>query len=219
MKIWKNNLKRLGRLNEERLQTQQRAIEFDEDKIIKFAKGNLGELCWNGRQIRNAFQTAIALAEFEVRNKPDLNPVMTKRHFAKVSKAAREFDEYMGRVYGMDDEKRAARNYERASSTSKAKSTAKKYSRDDTESSGSSESSASESSSDDPSEESSDSDSEEPDAKSRKRRSKHKGKSKRDEGKEKEKEKKDKARDKERKSTGRKGEKNSKMKEEQSDES
>lgn len=51
-------------------------------------------MSWNGRQIRNAFQTAIALAEFDIRDDGDNEPhaVMGKKQFKTIAKASIEFD-------------------------------------------------------------------------------------------------------------------------------
>lgn len=98
--IWKTNLRRLHKLNEDRVQNGLKAVEFDEKSIVKYAEKHLGDLKWNGRQIRNAFQTAIALADFEASDSADKVPTMTKKHFAKLGKAAAEFDEYLESVHG-----------------------------------------------------------------------------------------------------------------------
>ncbi|KAF2232372.1 P-loop containing nucleoside triphosphate hydrolase protein, partial [Viridothelium virens] len=63
--MWDNCLKLLERQNEER----DVKIQFDREQLLNFAKRHFDdtvdyELSWNGRQIRNAFQTAIALAEY-----------------------------------------------------------------------------------------------------------------------------------------------------------
>ncbi|KAF3768063.1 P-loop containing nucleoside triphosphate hydrolase protein, partial [Cryphonectria parasitica EP155] len=67
---------------------------------------------WNGRQIRNACQTALALAEFDAQPKehkydlkpanPDLTVHLTVAHLETVSKAYLEFIEYLKAVHGTD---------------------------------------------------------------------------------------------------------------------
>lgn len=72
---------------------------------------------WNGRQIRNAFQTAIALAEFDatedmhrrfgvldVKELPASKARVTVDHFRKVAAAASGFDRYLKEVYSGRDE-------------------------------------------------------------------------------------------------------------------
>lgn len=50
------------------------------------------------RQIRNAFQTAIALAEYEAGENG--TPSLALGHFKKVADASKEFDIYLKNVYG-----------------------------------------------------------------------------------------------------------------------
>ncbi|KAK0713529.1 hypothetical protein B0T26DRAFT_753626 [Lasiosphaeria miniovina] len=65
-KIWNSLLNRLAKDNE----TSAVKIQFDRSTLLKFArdhyrKHEASDTTWNGRQVRNAFQTAIALGEFE----------------------------------------------------------------------------------------------------------------------------------------------------------
>ncbi|OHE96333.1 hypothetical protein CORC01_08405 [Colletotrichum orchidophilum] len=51
---------------------------------------------WNGRQIRNAFQTAVALAEFHQQENHITGPIIVKgEHFDKVAKVSHEFNAYL----------------------------------------------------------------------------------------------------------------------------
>lgn len=50
------------------------------------------------RQIRNAFQTAIALVEYEARQSRAKKPTLGKKQFRIVAKASAEFDEYLQRT-------------------------------------------------------------------------------------------------------------------------
>lgn len=104
------NLKRI-------LQSKQRAISADEGKILAFAEQQFEQSPasrWNGRQIRNAFQTAAALAEFEAQRKEiqrsnqDKNGVPTPvttfklkvHHFQTVKEASAVFEHYIEGVAG-----------------------------------------------------------------------------------------------------------------------
>ncbi|KAI4701606.1 hypothetical protein J4E81_003346 [Alternaria sp. BMP 2799] len=92
-------------------------------EILKFAKEHYMELkkagsgSWNGRQIRNAFQTAIALAEFETTEKNDEHGVghkphrveLSQEHFSTVAKASAEFDTYLKSTLGGQTESDIAR--------------------------------------------------------------------------------------------------------------
>lgn len=66
-KIWKMNLRRVSELNDKRVAGGQPPIKIQSKKILRFASHNWTKLSWNGCQIRNAFQTVIALSEFDVR--------------------------------------------------------------------------------------------------------------------------------------------------------
>lgn len=68
-------------------------------------------LQWNGREIRNAFQTAVGLAEFEASENPDHDAeepiVVESAHFEKVCKMSKSFKDYMFRLKKADEQKRA----------------------------------------------------------------------------------------------------------------
>lgn len=120
VKIWKTNISRLQRHNKDRKNKDMPEVEIDEKKIISFAKKNFESLHWNGRQIRNAFQTAVALAEFESRKDGEKSPEVTKKHFQRVAAATSEFDEYLKEVnQGFDEEKVARRDQDRVVFTPK----------------------------------------------------------------------------------------------------
>lgn len=72
IKIWENNLDRLQDINALRKASGLPAIGYDEEEILDWVHEKRKELGWNGRQIRNAFQTAVALAEFEAKVGDDI---------------------------------------------------------------------------------------------------------------------------------------------------
>ncbi|KAI0132944.1 P-loop containing nucleoside triphosphate hydrolase protein [Xylariales sp. AK1849] len=109
IQIWDMNLRRVSEANENRALAGQQSIDIHHDKIIKFAKKNWETLSWNGRQIRNAFQTAIALAEFDVRDGNGKQAVMSKKQFKTIAKASMQFDDYLFHVHGGTDESANAR--------------------------------------------------------------------------------------------------------------
>lgn len=99
-------------------------FRIKEQEILDFAKDHYRENeegRWNGRQIRNAFQTAIALAEYEARDgtadtdpetdREDERRIVTLRrsHFEKVAGTVRDFDMYMKETLGMTHEVQALR--------------------------------------------------------------------------------------------------------------
>lgn len=95
--------------------TEQLSIEAsptDESRHVKFHKVDIMEFVrdlwdnqqsqpehkpvWNGRQIRNAFQTAVALAEWQKQNDQTPGPIQVRReHFDKVARVSMEFNSYL----------------------------------------------------------------------------------------------------------------------------
>ena len=123
VKIFELNLK----LIRERIQRKGVEIDIDEESIFKFATDywNTHEkMRWNGRQIRNACQTALALAEYDsqrgllgkvidakaaVKREVDVTAKihLTVGHLEIVSKAYLEFMKYLKEVHGQHAERRA----------------------------------------------------------------------------------------------------------------
>ncbi len=105
-----------------RIKERLKTIQIDTQQILEYAQLHFETQCrltggtgWNGRQIRNAFQSATALAQFECKSPSD--PVhLQVRHFEIVAKAAAEFDDYLIRTTGHSDAERAAFNMMRTDS-------------------------------------------------------------------------------------------------------
>ncbi|KAH7046762.1 P-loop containing nucleoside triphosphate hydrolase protein [Macrophomina phaseolina] len=85
---------------------RQRNIRIKDEEILEFAQElwDTGDyhFRWNGRQIRNAFQTALALAEADAHNesmparrdsKGQSAVTLRRRHFEKVAKAGMAFEQ------------------------------------------------------------------------------------------------------------------------------
>ncbi|KAF4556157.1 Hypothetical protein D9617_1g080320 [Elsinoe fawcettii] len=101
--LWRNHLRRIKDMNK----TRDVQIKFSRSKILDFADEHFlsceqDKMQWNGRQVRNAFQTAIALAEYERTSKirkgdcsESASIDLTVAHFDTVANATRSFDEYM----------------------------------------------------------------------------------------------------------------------------
>ena len=118
MQVWEMNL--------DRTQENMKEIAVDRPKIMEFAKKQYkkaekeGKGLWNGRQIRNAFQTAIALAEWLAKKEgpdPETKEAraakLTANSFKKVAKASAEFDDYLERAHGAGEAQRAYLSKER----------------------------------------------------------------------------------------------------------
>ncbi|XDG07175.1 hypothetical protein ABKA04_006790 [Annulohypoxylon sp. FPYF3050] len=117
-KIWKVNFRRLKEINEERAKLDHPPIKVDKEKILRYADLNFEDLHWNGRQIRNAFQSALALAEFKVQD-TSKSPVLSVEQFDTIAQASHEFDLYLLTTHGLDEDKMAARDKIRAGSSYK----------------------------------------------------------------------------------------------------
>jgi len=132
-KIWENNLERLDDINKARVESNMQAIEFDKSKILKWVDKNRKIVQWNGRQIRNAFQTAVALAEFKAKfkgedgrrsakkaakatseNRPPRPPVLKIELFKLIAEASIQFSEYLDQTHGYAEETIAHRENVRA---------------------------------------------------------------------------------------------------------
>jgi hypothetical protein len=84
-------------------------VQFDREEIEEFArwhwkKGKRANR-WNGRQIKNAFQTAISLAHCDSLEDGNTNkgPELKTAHFKKVSKVSMHFDKYPSNTRRDDD--------------------------------------------------------------------------------------------------------------------
>lgn len=101
--IFETNIKRLEAIEAAETDRTQ-AITMDTSSILTWAEQhfvkNLGLGRWNGRQIRNAFQTAASLAHYDALNPQSVEPsvkpgVLNWVQFDKVAQATKQFDEYM----------------------------------------------------------------------------------------------------------------------------
>jgi hypothetical protein len=93
-KIWQNLIDNMERLRPD-IQLNEAAQTYVlENREVQNTK-------WNGRQIRNAFQTAVALAEYE--QNPDGKKgsfTVSLKHFKKVVELSRKFEEYIVKAKG-----------------------------------------------------------------------------------------------------------------------
>ncbi|ETS80035.1 hypothetical protein PFICI_07564 [Pestalotiopsis fici W106-1] len=124
LEIFKKNWERILARSKE----DSRQIDINQSEITEFAMDyfdNNKQGRWNGRQIRNAFQSALAMAEFQILGMEGVNeddnvvsddqkPVQTvqlgKRHFEDVAAAYKSFIDYLNNVYGAGSARRAREN-------------------------------------------------------------------------------------------------------------
>ncbi|KAF6835974.1 hypothetical protein CMUS01_05569 [Colletotrichum musicola] len=118
--IWKGILDRLERNNK----TEAVKVKFDRDALISFARKHYKQYekagsAWNGRQIRNAFQLAIALGHHErdkalaeanltdeqaaqTGEKKWMTVKLRVKNFRNIADTARDFEDYLHSVRGSD---------------------------------------------------------------------------------------------------------------------
>lgn len=98
-----------------------RTININTSEITEFAIDyfeNNKEGRWNGRQIRNAFQSALALAELDAwgtddsldEANQDCPVVLGRKRFDTVAESYKGFTSYLKQVYGADFARRAREN-------------------------------------------------------------------------------------------------------------
>ncbi|KXX73455.1 ATPase family AAA domain-containing protein 3B [Madurella mycetomatis] len=118
LKIFKRNFERIGEINEGRRKNNLPEFRYEKSqkKVMAWAKKKWETLRWNGRQIRNTFQTAMALAEFHAKDADGKSkaPVLSKKYFNVVATASDQFNKYLVAVHGMDEERVAKRDLIRA---------------------------------------------------------------------------------------------------------
>ncbi|KAI5803959.1 hypothetical protein DFH27DRAFT_481046 [Peziza echinospora] len=112
-KIFKLNLD----IIQERFDQQNRKITYDISSIEDFAEQHFRDhkySRWNGRQIRNLCQTALALAEFDahdsaIHGNVDADKVISLqiKYFKQVQKTYLEFGQYLGDIRGTQGDRRA----------------------------------------------------------------------------------------------------------------
>ena len=96
-KIWKSQIRRT-------LQPAK-GIKCNEIVLLRYAdelfkeqtaEKSLTGPAWNGRQIRNAFQSAVALAKYRTESSEIID--VKREHFERVATASNEFNQYLQRV-------------------------------------------------------------------------------------------------------------------------
>ncbi|KAH9905188.1 hypothetical protein F4778DRAFT_728975 [Xylariomycetidae sp. FL2044] len=116
----------IKRARTEQEKTGSFLFKIKDKEIKKFAKKHYRQLeregigAWNGRQIRNAFQAAIALAEHKSQQKrerqdpDDSLPTLGEEQFSIVAESSREFERYLISTLGGTDADMAKQDHLRA---------------------------------------------------------------------------------------------------------
>ncbi|KAF2269174.1 hypothetical protein CC78DRAFT_575278 [Lojkania enalia] len=105
--IWKRNILQFEKM---------RNTKIDRSSLVRFAKMHFlkdQNLRWNGRQIFNAFQTAVAMADQEHAEHPEKypEPIIRVRHFEKVAEITAEFEQYLQEVHDGRTDSQRLRDY------------------------------------------------------------------------------------------------------------
>lgn len=105
LEIWYMNIQRVAK-------SKELNLDIKVDEIRKFARRQWAESAdsptqrWNGRQIRNAFQTAIALAKWDHRESEedaDTKACLSVKQFEVVAQTSAHFDTYITTMHGVDE--------------------------------------------------------------------------------------------------------------------
>jgi len=104
-RIWNNRFERFERESSDTkkiripISAKEYAVESKEMKAIK----------WNGREIRNAFQTAVALAEYEANKEGQEVVTLKEKHLRSVVRMSRSFKDYLFSTHKNQDMAKRAR--------------------------------------------------------------------------------------------------------------
>lgn len=117
--IWKLNLKRTLESRAKTLQADEKQKERLENWVWDNICDKNQTVIWNGRQIRNAFSTAAALAEFETADLANgAKASLETKFFDVVMDATKAFDRYLiDTRSGRNDEERMAQLHLRMKET------------------------------------------------------------------------------------------------------
>ncbi|KAK2776168.1 P-loop containing nucleoside triphosphate hydrolase (ATPase) [Colletotrichum kahawae] len=108
-KVWKTFIDKLARERGETIRLTIDAKEYIESTRMQGLK-------WNGREIRNAFQTAVALAEYEADKDSEGRTKVKDDHLKAVVDLSKDFKSYLNDLHRKDEGKRAEQRYERLDS-------------------------------------------------------------------------------------------------------
>ncbi|KAM7204873.1 hypothetical protein V8F33_001462 [Rhypophila sp. PSN 637] len=112
-KIFIKNFEQIEAINQDRIRHGLPIFDYSrhQKKILSWAEKNFNTLSWNGRQIRNGFQTVLALAEFEIKKSSmsrkkggsEKSPVVNLDLFKIVAEASLQFNRYLKETHGFEE--------------------------------------------------------------------------------------------------------------------
>ncbi|KAL1847379.1 hypothetical protein Daus18300_013964 [Diaporthe australafricana] len=109
-RVWETFVKKLANERGDYMRVTIGAQEY-----IREGK-QLKQLSWNGREIRNAFQTAVSLAEYENKQDGEGKIKLTEDHLKSVVELSKDFKDYIDNLHLADESKRALARKERLDS-------------------------------------------------------------------------------------------------------
>lgn len=98
MRVWMNNFDRLERDSGGKCFVPQSARQY------AYESDEVRELRWNGREIRNGLQTAVALAETEALEDGVETVTVTDKHLRAVAKMSKGFKDFLRKRRGWGDQ-------------------------------------------------------------------------------------------------------------------
>jgi hypothetical protein len=104
--VWKTFIDKLHR-------ERGQFVKLNVDAKAYIRGAEMREVEWNGREIRNALQTAVALAEYDAEQDEDGKIIVSDAHLRAVVELSSDFKKYLNMLHRADEGKRAARKYER----------------------------------------------------------------------------------------------------------
>ncbi|KFX93902.1 hypothetical protein O988_06576 [Pseudogymnoascus sp. VKM F-3808] len=100
-KVWQTFIDKLIRERGKTIRVSIDAKDFIKGKQVR-------EVKWNGREIRNAFQTAVALAEYDAEKDDEGKILLKDTHLSSIVDLSKDFKKYLDDTLGADEDKRAA---------------------------------------------------------------------------------------------------------------
>ncbi|KAJ6118654.1 hypothetical protein N7471_013274 [Penicillium samsonianum] len=99
--IWDGYFKKLSKNHNN--DGQEIRCSYDAKEFVR-KSDDLRALRWNGREIRNAFQTAVALACFQAKQEGNSIPELTDDHLRQVVNMSHNFKSYVKAVRGKEED-------------------------------------------------------------------------------------------------------------------
>ncbi|GME23628.1 hypothetical protein BDV95DRAFT_572261 [Neofusicoccum parvum] len=98
IEVWESFFSKLERERETTMRVALSTRDFvREDKKLQMLE-------WNGREIRNAFQIAVSLAEAEGKKDDRGRIIVSKEHIVSTVELSQAFKDYLKKLYGKDSE-------------------------------------------------------------------------------------------------------------------